>query len=70
MMSGRDVSSGPNCMGAKPYGGRGRREIEFFVEEGVVWSVVSAGLLRRMHTAVLVHLNVHVCTAPRIQTYP
>lgn len=46
MMSGCDVSSGPHGMGAA--GGES------------AWSVVSAGLLRRMHTAVLVHLNGHM----------
>lgn len=34
--------------------------MEFCVEEGAAWSVVSAGSLRRMNTAVLVRLKVRV----------
>lgn len=40
--------------------------MEFFMEEDAACSVFSAGLLRRMQTAVHLRLNVHMF-APRLQ---
>lgn len=49
-----------SALGTNRTGASGRRERGLFVEEGAVPSVVSTGPLRRMHTAVLVHLHVHI----------